>query len=108
MLQSANQLQSLLDLSGCNGPHTLVSLTRESSLPIVTREPDSAIFHHKSHISCLSRQVVKMSLLKQVATVVIVLDELGAFKMKRKKRGMWSKNWLLNRQRFSHMNLLNY
>ena len=42
----------------------------------------------------------------QVAAADIVLDELGAFKKERKKRGMWSMNWLLNRQRFSHVNCI--
>ena len=37
-----------------------------------------------------------------------MFDELGAFKKERKKTGIGSKNWLLNRQRFNHMNLLNF
>ena len=65
------------------------------------------MFHHTPHVSCSSRPVVKTSLSNQVAAAVIVLDELDAFKKERKERGMWSKNWLLNRQRFSLMNLLN-
>lgn len=50
-----------------------------------------------------------MSLSKEVAAAVIVLDECGVFvKKKRKNRELWAKSWLLNRKRFSHMNLLDF
>ena len=51
-----------------------------------------------------------MSSSKQVAAAVIILDECGVFGRKRKnrKRGeMWAKKWLLGRERFTHLNLLN-
>lgn len=51
-----------------------------------------------------------MSSSKQVAAAVIILDECGVFgrKKHRKRREMWAKNWLLSRDRFTHLNLLNF
>ena len=51
-----------------------------------------------------------MSLSKQVAAAVIVLDECDVFlrTKNKKKRKMWSKKWLLRRDRFTHLNLLNF
>ncbi|KDR14293.1 hypothetical protein L798_11884 [Zootermopsis nevadensis] len=50
-----------------------------------------------------------MSLLKQVAAAVIVLDECGVFaRTKNKKRKILVKNWLLQKERFTHFNLLNF
>lgn len=34
----------------------------------------------------------------KVAAVVVVLDECGTFKKKRKNRELWAKNWLVNRR----------
>jgi hypothetical protein len=50
-----------------------------------------------------------MSSSKQVAAAVIILDECGVFgrKKNRKMREMWAKNWLLGRDRFTRLNLLN-
>jgi hypothetical protein len=51
-----------------------------------------------------------MSLSKQVAAAVIILDECSVFgrKKNRKRREMWAKNWLLGIDRFTHLNLLNF
>ena len=52
-----------------------------------------------------------MSSSKQVAAAVIILDECGVFGRKRKnrkRREMWAKKWLLGRDRFTHLNLLNF
>jgi hypothetical protein len=52
-----------------------------------------------------------MSSSKQVAAAVIILDERGVLGRKRenrKRREMWAKKWLLGRDRFSHLNLLNF
>jgi hypothetical protein len=46
-----------------------------------------------------------MSSSKQVAAAVTILDGCGVFG--RKTREMWAKNWLLGRDRFTHLNLLN-
>lgn len=51
-----------------------------------------------------------MSRSKEVAALVSVLDESGAFKMKRKNCELnlgseRATNWLLNRSRFTHLNL---
>jgi len=54
--------------------------------------------------------VSRMSSSKQVAVAVIVLDECGVFgrnRKNRKRREMWAKKWLLGRDRFTHLNLLN-
>jgi hypothetical protein len=45
-----------------------------------------------------------MSSSKQVAAAVIILDECGVFG--RERREMWAKNWMLGRDRFTHLNLL--
>jgi hypothetical protein len=47
-----------------------------------------------------------MSSSKQVAAAVIIPDECGVFG--RRRREMWAKNWLLDRGRFTHLNLLNF
>jgi hypothetical protein len=52
-----------------------------------------------------------MSSSKQVAAAVIILDECGVFGRKRKNRKrkeMWAKKWLLGRDRFTHLNFLNF
>ena len=49
-----------------------------------------------------------MSRRRQVAAAAIILSELGGVKKQRRKRSIWSKGWLVNRQRFSHINLLNF
>jgi hypothetical protein len=52
-----------------------------------------------------------MSSSKQVAAAVIILDERGVLGRKRenrKRREMWAKKWLLGRDRFTHLNLLNF
>jgi hypothetical protein len=52
-----------------------------------------------------------MSSSKQVAAAVIVLNECGLFGRKRKnrkRRKMWAKKWLLGREIFTHLNLLNF
>ncbi|KAG8303718.1 hypothetical protein J6590_002725 [Homalodisca vitripennis] len=77
-------------LSYCKGPHTPASLARERGSPSLAREPDPLIIHHTP--TYLARPVANMSFSKKVAAAVIVLDELGVFKKKRKKRAMWSKN----------------
>ncbi|KAG8299356.1 hypothetical protein J6590_103173 [Homalodisca vitripennis] len=56
-------------------PHTPASLARE---------PDPLIIHHTP--TYLARPAANMSFSKKVAAAVIVLDELGVFKKKRKKR----------------------
>lgn len=51
---------------------------------------------------------VEMSCSK-FAAAVIVLDELGVFKKrKQKKRSEWTKQWLRDREKWSHINLLNH
>jgi hypothetical protein len=45
-----------------------------------------------------------MSSSKQVAAAVIILDECGVFG--RKRREIWAKKWLLDRDRFTHLILL--
>jgi hypothetical protein len=47
-----------------------------------------------------------MSSSKQIAAAVIILDGFGVFG--RKRREMWAKNWLLGRDRFTYLNLLNF
>jgi hypothetical protein len=52
-----------------------------------------------------------MSSSTQVAAAVIILDECGVLGRKRKNRNrreMWAKKWLLGRNRFTHLNLLNF
>jgi hypothetical protein len=52
-----------------------------------------------------------MSSSKQVAAAVIIIDEWGVLGRKRKnknRREMWAKKWLLGRDRFTHLNLLNF
>ena len=52
-----------------------------------------------------------MSSSKQVAAAVIILDECGVFGRKRKnreRREMWAKKWLLDRDRYTHLNLLSF
>lgn len=49
-----------------------------------------------------------MSRSKEVAALVSVLDESGAVKKKRKNCELWAMNWLLDRSRFKHLNLLNF
>ena len=52
-----------------------------------------------------------MSSSKQVAAAVIILDECGVFVRKRKnikRREMWANKWLLDRDRYTHLNLLNF
>ena len=53
-----------------------------------------------------------MSSSKQVAAaVMIILDECGVFGRKRrnrKRREMWTKKWLLGRDRHTHLHLLNF
>jgi len=52
-----------------------------------------------------------MSSSKQVATAVIILDECGVFgreRKNRKRREMWAKKWLLDRDRYTNLNLLNF
>jgi hypothetical protein len=52
-----------------------------------------------------------MSSSKQVAAAMIILDECGVFGRKRKtrkRREMWAKKWSLGRDRFTHLNLLNF
>jgi hypothetical protein len=53
-----------------------------------------------------------MSSSKQVAAAAaIILNECGVLGRKRKngkRREMWAKNWLLGRDRFTHLNLLNF
>ena len=52
-----------------------------------------------------------MSSSKQVAAAVIILDECGVLGRKRKnrkRREMWAKKWLLDRDRYTHLNLLNF
>jgi hypothetical protein len=46
-----------------------------------------------------------MSTPKQVAAAVIILGECVVFG--RERREMWAKNWMLGRDRFTHLNLLN-
>jgi hypothetical protein len=43
-----------------------------------------------------------MTSLKQVAAAVIILDECGMFG--RKRREMWAKKWLLDRDRYTQLN----
>jgi hypothetical protein len=48
---------------------------------------------------------------KQVAAAVIILDGwgvLGRKRKNRKRREMWGKKWLLGRDRFIYLNLLNF
>jgi hypothetical protein len=48
---------------------------------------------------------------KQAAAAVIILDGCGVFGRKiknRKRTEMWAKKWLLVRDRFTHLNLLNF
>ena len=48
---------------------------------------------------------------KQVAAAVIILDECRVFERKRKnrkRREMWAKKWLLGRDRYTYLNLLNF
>jgi hypothetical protein len=55
--------------------------------------------------------VSRMSSSKQVAAAAIILDECGVFGRKRedrKRREMWAKKRLLGRDRFTHLNLLNF
>ncbi|KAG8328980.1 hypothetical protein J6590_097619 [Homalodisca vitripennis] len=66
------------------GPHTPASLAREPGSPSLAREPDPLIIHHTP--TYLARPVANMSFSKKVAAAVIVLNELGGFKKKRKKR----------------------
>jgi hypothetical protein len=47
-----------------------------------------------------------MSSSKKIAAAVIILDDCGVFG--RERREMWAKNWLLGRDRFTHLNLLNF
>jgi hypothetical protein len=52
-----------------------------------------------------------MSSKKQFAAAVIILDECGVFGRKiknRKRREIWAKKWLLGRDRFTHLNLLDF
>ena len=52
-----------------------------------------------------------MSTSKQVAAAVIILDECGVLGRKRKnrkRREMWAKKWLLDRDRYTHLNVLNF
>jgi hypothetical protein len=52
-----------------------------------------------------------MSSSKQVAAAVIILDGCGVLGRKRKnrkRREMWAKEWLLGRDRFTHLSLLNF
>jgi hypothetical protein len=52
-----------------------------------------------------------MSSSKQVAAAVIILDEwcvLGRKRKNRKRREMCTQKWLLGRDRFTHLNLLNF
>ena len=52
-----------------------------------------------------------MSSSKQVAAAVIILNECGVFGRKRKdrkRREMWVKKWLLGRDRYTHLNILNF
>jgi hypothetical protein len=52
-----------------------------------------------------------MSSSKQFSAAVIILDECGVFGRKRKNRNrreMWAKEWLLGRDRYTHLNLLNF
>lgn len=44
----------------------------------------------------------------KLAAAVIVLDECGAFQKKKKKRSQWCKQWLREREKWSHLNLLNH
>lgn len=44
----------------------------------------------------------------KVAAAIIVLDELGVLKRKQKKRSEWTKQWLRDREKWSHINLLNH
>jgi len=60
---------------------------------------------------CSYISVSRMSSSKQVAAAVIILDECSVFWRKRKnrkRRDMWAKKWLLGRDRFTHLNLLNF
>jgi hypothetical protein len=52
-----------------------------------------------------------MSSSKQVAAAVIILHECGVFGRKRKnrkRREMWAKKWLLGRDTFTNLDLLNF
>jgi len=60
---------------------------------------------------CSYISVSRMSSSKQVAAAVIILDECGVFGRKRKnrkRREMWAKKGLLGRDRYTHLNLLNF
>ena len=60
---------------------------------------------------CSYISVSRMSSSKQVAAAVIILDECGVFGRKRnnrKRREMWAKKWLLGRDRYTHLHLLNF
>ena len=60
---------------------------------------------------CSYISVSRMSSSKQIAATVIILDECGVFGRKRKnrkRREMWAKKWLLDRDRYTHLNLLNF
>jgi hypothetical protein len=51
-----------------------------------------------------------MSSSKQVAAAVIILDGCGVYgkNKNRNLREIWAKKWLLGRDRFTHLNLLNF
>ena len=60
---------------------------------------------------CSYISVSRMSSSKQVAAAVIILDECGVFgreRKNRKRREMWAKKWLLDRDRYTNLNLLNF
>ena len=42
----------------------------------------------------------------KIAAAIVVLDEFGCFTRKKKKRSQWSKQWLREREKWCHLNLL--
>lgn len=44
----------------------------------------------------------------KIAAAVIVLNACGVFEKKRKKKSVWSKQWLRERERWSHLKLLHH
>ena len=126
VLKGSGQLQAPATLTRSKMPYlrwvgsrasldtTRTSLARESASGSLTLEPGSDIFHHTHEWIpklCSYISVSRIGSLKQVAAPVIILDECGVFGRKRKnrkRREIWATKWLLGRDRYTHLNLLNF